>query len=407
MKNDQDISKVLRQLHVPASSKLDERIHAEIDNAVTPSGPELTFGQILTLLLKNKSIRYTLATTAALALLVVLILNHSTSSAFAMDQAIEAIKKYRGIHMTGLYTTPKGQTPLDAWARSDTTGNRLEVGLLTVSDVTVWTRDNKTYTYDRDEKKGYVQPGIDLELWFGPKVLAELANLKDYQAVEGDDAATGQRRVVVTCSLQNFHGPESLVLEFDARTKLLVSGKSWANLNREGQPICSIDRILYFENLPDSTFAFQPPADTQFTNHPLEVSEAILPVLSDPQYGISANGTTQEQACQSLLEQFWTAAIKDDWAQVRQLCPITATWPDELFRGLGDPNEIAAQVVKIGAIEQTGSSKLGSLALVPVRIRYQDNSVRDNLWVVQFRETDHGTSCVVAAPCGSGLDVKE
>src|SRR6516225_6540434 len=136
MKNDQEISKVLRQLHVPASSKLDERIHAEIDNAVTPSGPELTFGQILTLLLKNKSIRYTLATTAALALLVVLILNHSTSSAFAMDQAIEAIKKYRGIHMTGLYTTPKGQTPLDAWARSDTTGNRLEVGLLTVSDVT-------------------------------------------------------------------------------------------------------------------------------------------------------------------------------------------------------------------------------------------------------------------------------
>ena len=407
MKNDQNVSQVLRQLHVPASSKLDERVHAEIDNAATPSSLELTFGQILALLLKNKSTRYTLATTAILAVLIVLILNHSTTSAFAMDQAIEALKKYRGIHMTGTCTTDKGQTPLDAWARSDTSGNRLEIGLLTVSDVTVWTSDKKTYTYNRDEKKGYVEPGIDLEVWFGPKLLTQLASMKDYQAVEGDDPATGQRRVVVTCGLENFHGPESLLLEFDARTKLLVSGKSWSNLKREGPPICSIDRILYFDSLPDSTFSFQPPADTQFTNRPLGVSEAILPALSNPQYGISADGMTRAQACQTLLEQFWTAAIKDDWTRVRQLCPVAATWSDELLRNLGDPNETAVQLLKIGAIEQTGSSKLGPLALVPVRIRYQDDSLRDILLVVQFRETDHGTSCVVAAPYGSGLDVKE
>jgi hypothetical protein len=116
---------------------------------------------------------------------------------------------------------------------------------------------------------------------------------------------------------------------------------------------------------------------------------------------------TQEQACQSILEQLWTAVIKRDHGRIRQLCPITATWSDEMLRGSGDPNETAAKVLKIGGIEQTGSSKLGALALVPCWIRCQDGSVRENWMVVQFRETDQGASCVVAAVRGYGLNVKE
>jgi hypothetical protein len=78
-----------------------------------------------------------------------------------------------------------------------------------------------------------------------------------------------------------------------------------------------------------------------------------------------------------------------------------------MIRGSSDPNETAVQVLKIGGIDQTGSSKLGPLALVPIRIRYQDDSVRETWTVVQFRETDHGTSCVVVGPRGYALDAKE
>ncbi len=408
MKNDQNISEVFRRLHVPASSKLDERIHAEIAEAATPSGPELTFGQIIALLLRNKSTRYTLATTACLALLVVLVLNHSTSSAFAMDQAIEAIKKYRAIHITGYYATSNSPTtPLDSWGRSDAAGQRLEIGLVTIGDFTTWTKGGKTYTYDRTEKKGCVEPSIDLEAWYGPKLLSDLAREKDYQAVEGDDPATGQRRVVVTCSLETFAGPRSCLLEFDARTKLLVGAKSWTNLKREGYPQCSFEKILYFENLPDSAFSFEPPEGTQFTDAPLEIPEAILPVLSDPKYGISADGMTREQACQKILQQLADAAIRKDLTRVRQLLPVTSTWSDRMLSGSGEPDETGTEVVKIGGIEQTGSSKLGPLALVPSWIRYQDGRVRENWTVVQFRETDQGTSCVVAIPRGYGLDAKE
>ena len=64
--------------------------------------------------------------------------------------------------------------------------------------------------------------------------------------------------------------------------------------------------------------------------------------------------------------------------------------------------------MKVGGIEQTGSSKLGPLALVPCLIRYQDGSVRENWMVVQFRETDQGASCVIAGVLRgyNGLNVK-
>ncbi|HEX4265891.1 MAG TPA: hypothetical protein VH597_16275, partial [Verrucomicrobiae bacterium] len=391
MKKTQDISQMLRRLHVPASSKLDERIDGEIAKATTvapaaPSSHEFTFGQIFLLFLKKKSTRYTLATTMGLSLLVVLVLNHSTTSAWAMDQAIEALKKYKGLHFSGYYTGANGETKsLDAWARSDATGNRVETALLTSGNITTWTRDNKTYTYDRAGKNGYVQPGINLiNSWLGPNLLRDAARMKDYKAVEGDDPTTGQKRVIVTCSLDNLDGPQSFLMEFDVRTKLLVSLQVWPNLEREGTPRISVEKILYFEDLPDSALSYQPPENTPFTDIPLEVPEANLSLLSDPKCGISADGMTREQACQKILKELWVAPPD----RVRQLFPIIATWSDEMIRSSGDSSETIKEVLNIGGIEQTGSSKLGPLALVPCRIRYQDGSVRVNWMMVQFREIE-------------------
>lgn len=409
MKNTQDISDALRQIHVPASSKLDERVHAEIANAARPADQELTFGQIIALLMKNKSVRYTLATTLGLALMVVLVLNHFTSSAWAMDQAIEAIKKYRGIHITGYYTTTNGPaTPLDLWARSDATGNWVETGRVTAGDMSIWARDNKTYGYFQSGQKGYFQPGINIfSPWLGPKLLGELSRMKDYNKVEGDDPATGQRRVIVTCSLEGFEGPRSFLLEFDVRTKLPVTLKAWSNLSRVGTPLYTFENILYFDDLPDTALNFEAPAGTQFAETPLEVPDANLSVLGDPKYGISADGMTQEEACKSILEQAWTAALKKDGVRLRQLCPVVAKWSDEQLGNPEDSNEVVAQIVKIGGIEQTGSSRLGPLALVSCRIRYKDGTVRENWMLVQFRGTGQGTSCVVVGPRGYGLEAKE
>jgi len=232
--------------------------------------------------------------------------------------------------------------------------------------------------------------------------------MKDYRELEGDDPATGRARVVGTSSLDNMAGPESFLMEFDVRTKLLVNMKTWGNSRREGAPAADFEQVLYFEDLPDSALAFQPPPGAVFTNMPLTIpdSAASLPGLSDPNCGISAEGMTHEEACQKILEQLWTAQINTNFARIRQLLPYSATWSDDLLREACNQDKIE-QVVKIGGIERTGSSKVGPLALVPGWLRYRDGSVGEVWMIVQIRETDHGTSCVVYGPHGYAMNVKE
>lgn len=413
MKKTQDIAQVIRRLRVPASSKLDERVYNEIAKAgaVAPgaaSGREARLGQIITLFLRKKPALYTLATTLVLLLVGVLVLNHSTTSAWAMEEAIAALKKHKALYISGYVTTGGKTVPLEVWARSDATGNLVESGLQKWGSFTVWTRDNKTYTYDQVQKTVWVEPGITLGLnpWFGPKLLAQVAKMRDYRAVEGEDPATGQRRVSVTCSLEIPSGPHSFLMEFDVRTKLPVSMKIWRNLKQAGAPDDYFERIVYFEDLPDSAFSFQPPEGTPFADKPLTLPEASLSTLSDPKSGISAEGMTREEACREILEQLWAARQNSDLARIRQLMPVTGTWSDELVREAGGQNETGL-LLKIGGIERSGRSKLGPLALVPVWYRSQDGTVRGVWMIVQFRETDQGASCVVFGSHGYALNVKE
>ena len=201
MKKTQDISQIFRQMRVPASSKLDERVHREIDNATAlpasaPAGPEPTLGQLFALFLKRPSARYTLATTLGLAMLVALALIRPAPSAWAMEQAVEALKKYRGLQMSGNYTKDGKTYPVEVWFRAEVAGNFVEAALGKVGDVaTIWTEDNKTYTYDRDDKMVYVEPGITqaFDPWPGPELLTQFSKEKDYNAIEGDDPARAAR----------------------------------------------------------------------------------------------------------------------------------------------------------------------------------------------------------------------
>ena len=60
--------------------------------------------------------------------------------------------------------------------------------------------------------------------------------------------------------------------------------------------------------------------------------------------------------------------------------------------------EKMAQVLKIGGIERTGGSKLGPLALVPAWIRYEGGNVQEVWMILQFRQTDPGTSGLHRSP---------
>ncbi len=401
MRQTDDISRLIRQLRVPASAELDERIHNAIHQAertasVASHSNEPSLWALLLMIMKHKTIRYTLGGALGLAVLAALVLNHSTTSAWAIEQTIEALEKYKAVRMTGATTAGGAAAPAEVWARADATGARSGECLARSDSFTAWVKDNKTYVYDHAHSTVTVEPAVTMGLspWLGPKFLTTLSKLPDYKAVEGDDPATGQKRILVTASLESATGPQSFLIEFDATTKLPISMTHWLNLDRRGPPDFSFDQIVYFEDLPDSAFQFEPPAGVSFVEKPLTIPDANLPMLSNPKSGISAEGLTREEACRRLLEQFWSAVLNDDLARIRQLCPVTATWPDRLLLDLMAEDE-AVELLRIGAIEKEGQSRLGALALVPSRIRCSDGRVREVKIIVQFRETDQGASCVI------------
>lgn len=410
MERTDDLSQVIRRLRVPPSPELDARVHAAIQQAersapLIPPSHEPSLLVLLTLIMKKKSIRCTLGTALGLGLIAVLLLNHSSTTAWAMEQTIAALQKYKALHIVG-YTASGGSAgPLEVWARANASATCSEACLARMGNVTVWVEGKKTYAYEPGSNKVWVEPGITAGLnpWFGPKFMSTLVRMKDYQAHEGTDAATGQKRVLVTGSLPTALGPQSFLIEFDAQSKLPISMKGWRNSNRHGTPEFVFDKIVYFEDLPDGTFRFAPPPGAQFVDKPLLVPEENLRGLGEPKSGIPADGLTREEACRELLEQFWAACIKEDMPRIHQLCPLTAAWPDGLFRDLGGQDEIV-KLLSIGGIERTGQSRLGPLALVPSRLQCKDGKVREIWMVVQFRETDQGTSCVVHGPHGNSIE---
>jgi hypothetical protein len=412
MQRTDDISQLIRRLRVPASAELDERVHGAIRQAeqtapVAAHSNEPSLWALLGMIMKHKTIRYTLGSALGLAVLAALFLNQSTTSAWAIERAIEALEKYKAVRMTGATTAGGAAAPAEIWARADATGARSAECLARSDSFTAWVKDNQTYVYEHARNTVLFEPAITMGLnpWLGPKFLTTLSKLPNYKAVAGADPATGQKRILVTASLESATGPQSFLIEFDTKTKLPVSMTHWTNLDRRGVPDFSFDKIVYFEDLPASAFQFEPPTGVAFVEKPLTIPEANLPMLSNPKSGISAEGLTREEACRKLLEQFWAAVLKDDLARIRQLCPLTERWPDQLLRDVMTEDG-AVELLQIGAIAKEGQSRLGPLALVPSRVRGRDGRVREIKIIVQFRRTDQGESCVIHGNYGHTVVVE-
>jgi len=412
MQGDDDIRQVIRRLRVPASPELDERVREAIQQAKCPvplasSTNEPSLRALLTMIMKKKSVRYAFGTTMGLTLVAALVLSHSTTTAWAMEQAIEALQKYKAVRMTGFTTVGGCPAPAEIWARANATSTRSEECLAKSDNFTAWVEDYKTYVYDHASNKVFVDPAITMGLdpWLGPKLLETLAKMPDYKAVQGDDPASGQKQILVTASIESATGPQSFAIEFDADTKLPVSMKHWQNVDRQGGPDFAFDKIVYFEDLPDNSFTFQPPAGVQFEAKPLTIPEANIEILRDPNCGISTAGLTRKAACRTILELFWGAVIKNDLLRIRQLCPITSSWPDNLLLDVMKEDKVV-ELIQIGDIEEEGQSSLGRLALVPSWVRCEDGQIREIKIVVQFRQTEMGTTCVIHGNYGYSVLVK-
>jgi hypothetical protein len=360
--------------------------------------------------------RITKLAAAAVILIVALymLIGNSGSAAWAIEQTIEVLRNFGAVYMVGTVMDEYGaQKQCEIWMRASKERTLSKDAVMHIIDngVVLWVEDGNTYTYIPQNNTVYCENAITAGVtqWPGPVLFDLLASAKDIETIRGVDSATGRKQVTLLCSFIGSLGPQSYFVKFDVETKLPIELAQWNNLDRRGAPFFHAQRITYYEDLPDSIFKVEYPGNAHRVEKELTIPESSIGLLSDPQYGISAEGLSKEEAARLILRRVYQAWIDEDFNEFRKLCPGGSAWSDEFLRYLvhgKNPQQRVVEIVKIGSICKEGYSKLGPIVAVPCVVKTKGGTMREDKMVVQFRSIGGKTSCVFHGPYGLSREIE-
>ena len=359
-------------------------------------------------IMTSRMSKWAVAGIAIAAVLSFSIFDSFTKPAWAIEQAIEAVKEYRAIHIVG---TIPGRT-FESWMRSNKSMTQTQDVVARDSQGGVaWVKNGSTYLYDPGQNTVSFENAITqgFSQWPGPEFLEMFAKAKGAEVLHGKDPATGRDRVTLMCSLVDVDGPQSWTVEFDLASKLPVSFTCWPNLDRSGTPAFDAARITYYKDLSDSLFDIRIPGNPAYVEKPLTIPGENIGLLSNPGDGMAAEGLTHQEAAERVVQASYQAIVHGDLAGLRKLCPLCKNWDDEMLRSVilktGTASRIV-EIVKIGQICKTGESKLGPLVAIPAVLRRADGTKAEEKMIVQFRQFGDKSSCVVHGPYGVSRDIE-
>lgn len=338
----------------------------------------------------------------------VVLLVESPRPAWALEQSIEALRAFRGLHVQG---TVEGAAELDMWIRMDGDPAELRELHARVGEMTIRVADNRTYYHARGTRVAWVDdaPTAGFHPLPGPELLEFVRAAGFRELSRGVDSKTGHERVAIETSLTTGSGMQSAVLEFDTTTKLMVGLRQWSNLGRAGKPTFEATRIVYFADVPDGELP-DLPRDLELRERPLEIREELLGLVAGPHLGLPARGPADAESAVRLVREVFAAVGARDWARFRMLVPVAAGWNEAALEALcvGPRVETRfAELVEVGTPVPRGSSRLGPLLVVPTRIRRNDGRLYDQKFIVQFRGPADAPSCVLYGTFGSPYRARE
>ena len=361
------------------------------------------------IIMKSQKTKFAAAAVIILAVvLMTFVLDRTTAPLWAIEQSIEVLKDFRAIHIVVI--SPDSTTEI--WARSDEAGiqstdmvARLNYGAV------IWVKDGSTYYYEPKQNTVYFEPAVTLGVspWFGPLFIERLSKTPGAKIIYSKDPITGRDHATLISNINDVHGVQSFAVEFDVETKLPVSIKQWHNMDWSGPPDYYAPKLTYYKELDDSLFDVQIPGNPVYVEKPLTIPEENIDLLSNPDDGISSEGLTQQQACEQILRDTFTAVIEGDAAALKKLSPLSKNWPDELIRSVifrAGQNDQIVEIVNIGQIFKMGHTKIGPIAAVPVVIKRRNGTKYEEKMIVQFRQIGGKPSCVVHGPYGLSREIK-
>ena len=376
-----------------------------------PATRRIVFRTLRSTIMKNTITRIAAAVVIIIGLgIAVLVIDKATSPAWAIEQSIEAMKNYRGMHFSGTISMswenvfrglgvqksaelPESQGEFEVWAQADEGLSRSSrIKMVLTNNVTISSSEEQAFLRLSDGTTYDIQGDLmEMDPWPTSELLSILKEDADsWTELRGRDAATGKERIFVEYS--SLSENRFYKFEFDSESKLLVSCKQWNGDSPEGPPTFDIRGIVFFEQLPDEIFEIDLPDSSEII--------AVITPLYDPNYGMSAEGLTQEQACRKILTEFWQKVREEDFDWILRLFPYAADLSDEVLRISLGCDRGPVELLEIGHIYE---SQIGPVAPCTVQLK-NEKMVVD--MIVMFRQIDGKSSCVVHSNKGKPRPVE-
>ena len=394
-----DIEKFIKETTLGTKTEMNEVVRNRIFQAFEKSKQTksaLTEPNIWRIIMKSRMTKLATAAVIIIAAVILLtVLDKSTTPTWALEQTIETLREIESIHISGYFLTADAEKAnFQAWIipsvedSSKSSYFRLEAGRFEPEDfnpydqnrhvVVVSEKENSTYTYFPtnswtfypNQKIAYISEGLDRSSkdppCLGSNFFEEMKEqAQDWQEEYGKDEETGKHSVFVTCTHPSRIGANYWRFQFDMETKLPVRYKLFRNQNYGAEPVASFDAIKYNPTLPDGVFEFHIPEETKVLDH----RELSRMVKTNPTYGIDVNGLNTEDAYKKIVSDYWEAVIDHNWQKARRMRPLIGQqeWKElqDLYMSVGP-----AKLLEI--TELINVDNKASFPIVPCLLRMQN-----------------------------------
>lgn len=316
-------------------------------------------------LFMKRTIKFAAAAIVIIAALVSLTqLDKTVTTAYAIEQTIEANRSLRFIH---LKCDPAGEGVEELWARFDENGQlqNLRMNFPNTVDgpkdvvwqegkAEVWFKKKNSVAVVREEamlarlKMSYTD--------FDPKLIVE--NLYHSQSnekvqIEIQDSRSKDQPIIITSTTNGFRdvfkvNPETLLLEQIEKFAL-----------KEGQYVFlgSIKYLDYNQPANAEVFVLNPPADVMRVD---QTTQAV---------GLEQGQMTNDEVAIEVVRRFWQAVIDDDFNKAGQYLEGV---PGDFLKKMFDENLKVKfiEILSIGPVQPHPNPQTGGV-VVPCRLKVQ------------------------------------
>ncbi len=318
----------------------------------------------------------------------------TVTPAYSVEQTLEAMQDVRTMYMV---CKDWNDEEFEIWIELDPDTGIPEycraywprIKVLNIS------RPDTSYQYNERGNQVQINSGKLYSIGIAPtKIFEQLlqASREDPDSVvisyEHDRQSDKNLIVVITRGYKGYR--QSFKGYIDPETKLPVRMKGLEN-NELGAIFKDIEQIEFNIDLPEDIFDFEIPQGAKIIDH-----NRNSMILNDPQYGISTEGMTEQQAAEKIATMYWNALINMDETTARNVAPVSPQMAD---------GSLLAELVEVGSLYIQPGCGIGKL--IPCRIRYKDGSLKEWKLIILPRNIDGRPSCVIAGYYASPVEIEQ